>query len=779
MHSARIRVRAQADFEGWNTNPKYGWTVTNKDGSTHGWQFDNPEFLGNAVGSGDFATADPWNNGGAAQDTDLTSPSFDLTGQKSADLQFDTLIWLSTGSSRADVSVTTDDGKTWKPVYQHSGETDAFVEHVDVPLTQALGHRNVRLRFHYNGQGTSLFQLDNVSVGRCRTLGGGLIEGNVRDANTGRPVNGATVTDGSADVTDAFATAVSTATPDDPNLADGFYWLYSPEAGSNKVTATAPRYAKVQSAVTVSDTVKTYRPVLQAGQLQVTPGKLALKTTLGGKASQDITLTNTGHAPLRVTVAEQSAPATGAAPTAPPTDASWQKLPAYPEPVLDNVVGSYKGRTYSVGGLDHTLTGDPYKSGYVYDPVAASWSPIADLPQPRTGATGAFVNGTLYVAGGAYVAEHGQAGVLTSTTYAYHPESDSWSRVADLPEPLESASAAVLDGRLYVVGGFKADTSVSSAVYRYDPARNAWSRIADYPTTVASGGCGGIVDGIVCAGGDTEPDGHVHILKTTYRYHPGTDTWTRAADMPYAVLGASYSSANGQLQVVGGLEFHPADFGSSDRTDHAVQYDPVADVWTKLPDAPQSAAFSGRGTGCGLSQIGGAEVLGLDKYGTNRAAALPGFDQCGDDVRWLSENRTTVNLAPGHSARIRVTADAEVLAAPGGYAATLPMITDSPYVYRPVTVTLKASAPASWAEVSGTVADAATGKILPGATVDLSHAGKHLITVTTDSHGVYDVWLKATSPTITVTDDGYGKRSKEVTLKHGSRTKADFALSAG
>ncbi|MGW9031114.1 carboxypeptidase regulatory-like domain-containing protein [Streptomyces sp. NPDC055722] len=446
----------QADFEGWNTNPKYGWTVTDKDGSTHGWQFDNPGNWGNAVGSGDFATADPWNNDGAAEDTDLTSPAFDLSGQKSADLQFDTLIWLSTGSSRADVSVTTDDGKTWQPVYQHVGVTDAFVEHVDVPLTQALGHRNVRLRFHYNGLGVSLFQLDNVSVGQCRTLGGGLVEGNVRDANTGRPVNGATVTDGSAGVTDAFATAVSTATPDDPNLADGFYRLYSPKAGSNKVTTTAPRYAKVRSAVAVSDTVKTYRPVLQEGRLQVTLGKVALKTALGGKAGQDITLTNTGGAPLRVAVAEQSAPVTGAAPTAPPSDGSWQKLPAYPVPVFDNVVGFYEGRTYSVGGVDHTVGGDPYKSGYAYDPVAASWSPIADLPQPRADAAGAFVDGTLYVAGGEYVSELGQAGVLPSTTYAYHSDSDSWSRVADLPEPLKDASAAVLDGALYVVDGSKA-----------------------------------------------------------------------------------------------------------------------------------------------------------------------------------------------------------------------------------------------------------------------------------------------------------------------------------
>ncbi|MGW8802883.1 carboxypeptidase regulatory-like domain-containing protein [Streptomyces sp. NPDC055775] len=78
--------------------------------------------------------------------------------------------------------------------------------------------------------------------------------------------------------------------------------------------------------------------------------------------------------------------------------------------------------------------------------------------------------------------------------------------------------------------------------------------------------------------------------------------------------------------------------------------------------------------------------------------------------------------------------------------------------------------------MSGKVTDAATGKILPGATVALSHEGRHLITVTTDSRGVYDVWLKASVPTVTVTDDGYGKRSKKVSVKRGSLTKADFAV---
>ncbi|MEU1203636.1 carboxypeptidase regulatory-like domain-containing protein [Streptomyces sp. NPDC005813] len=757
---------AQADFAGWTTEAKYGWSVTNKDASKDGWQFDE---AWNLLGDAGVAAANPYGTGGAAQDTDLTSPPFDLSGQKSADLQFKALALLSEGS-QADASVTTDGGKTWTRVYEGQ---DGFFGQVDVPLTEALGHRKVQVRFHFSGQGQSIFEVSGVSVGRCQTQGGGLIQGNIRDANTGRPVNDATVTDTSAQVTDVYTTAVSSATPDDPGLADGFYWLYSSTAARHTLTTTAPRYTTARSDVTVSDTVFTYHPELQAGRLKVTSGKVSLKTALGGSASQDLTLTNTGHAPLRVTVAEQSAmPKTPSA--AAPADGSWQKLPDYPEPVFSNVVGSHAGRTYSVGGLDHNWGGEPRRSGYVYAPGAASWSPIADLPQPRASAAGAFVDGTLYVAGGTYVPERGQSGIVTATTYAYHPGSDSWSRVADLPEPLESAFAAVLDGKLYVVGGINAHSSVSSAVYRYDPARDTWSRMADYPAALHSGGCGGVVGAIVCAGGQDR-----EVVAATYLYHPRTDTWSRGADMPYAVSGASYSSANGRLQAVGGLAYGPVSH-AVERTDRVVQYDPVADVWTQLPNAPESVVSGGTGTGCGLAQIGGTKNPGYFQDGTTGAAILPGFDQCGgENVDWLSQSRTTVKLAPGRSARIRVTADAKVLDAPGSYAATLSMITDSPYVYRPVPVTLKAQAPASWAEISGKVTDAATGKALPGARVAVSHAGGHPVTVTTDRRGVYDVWLKATAPaaTVTVTDQGHGKRSKKVSVKRGSPAKADVALS--
>jgi carboxypeptidase family protein len=74
------------------------------------------------------------------------------------------------------------------------------------------------------------------------------------------------------------------------------------------------------------------------------------------------------------------------------------------------------------------------------------------------------------------------------------------------------------------------------------------------------------------------------------------------------------------------------------------------------------------------------------------------------------------------------------------------------------------------------VTDAISGKPLAGAAVTVSQHGKQPNVVNTDSHGRYDVWQTAGSSTITVTADGHRAGGREVMLKHGRATTADFAL---
>src|SRR2546428_4930000 len=67
---------------------------------------------------------------------------------------------------------------------------------------------------------------------------------------------------------------------------------------------------------------------------------------------------------------------------------------------------------------------------------------------------------------------------------AAHPQPQgSWSTAAPLPERLQELHAAVLHGRIYVVGGIDSTNTAIARAYRYDPAGNRWERIADLPGT--------------------------------------------------------------------------------------------------------------------------------------------------------------------------------------------------------------------------------------------------------------------------------------------------------
>ncbi|WP_435133080.1 carboxypeptidase regulatory-like domain-containing protein [Actinacidiphila sp. bgisy144] len=662
---------AAADFEGWSTAPRSGWTVTG--GSTGDtWQFDS-SMWNLTGGSGNFATADPYDHAGAAEDTTLTTPAMDLSGQTDPALHFDTA-YLGTSDTAADVGLSTDGGKTWTSVWHQT--TGDMISSVSLPLTAAYGRGDVELRFHFTGQGTTLWQVDDVTVGSCATVPGGIVTGTVTDANTGKAVDGAVVTD----TADPEVTTATAATPDDPALPDGWYWLFAQGAGRHTYTAAANRYTTATKAVaTTRDTVTTTHTALSAGRLAVTPGKVTASAALGKQDRQKVTLTNTGGAPITVTVGEQSGSYTAGTGA---SSGSWQQLPALPQPVMDNAEASYQGRAYSVGGIRQIVGGTALAEAYVYDPVAAAWQRIADLPEPLAGASAAFLDGTLYVVGGWTGDANAGTVQIRSAVYAYHPAADTWTTVASLPAPEETAATAVLDGGLYVVGGcFQGCGPLRSDVYRYTPATDTWTAVADYPSTVQREACAGITGEVVCAGGASQDSaGHTQALATAYAYNPRSDSWTRLPDLPYPVWGMASSGANGELQVAGG-------YTASGSTDRAIQFDPVTDRWTDLPDTPL-ALLRGGGSGCGMYQVGGDYANGLSfGVGTTDADVLPGFDQCGgDDVGWLTEQHTTLTIKPGHSSVLQVTADAADVPAAGRYTAGLTLVTDAPYVHPPVPV---------------------------------------------------------------------------------------------
>lgn len=59
---------------------------------------------------------------------------------------------------------------------------------------------------------------------------------------------------------------------------------------------------------------------------------------------------------------------------------------------------------------------------------------------------------------------------------SYDPAAERWDELPALPEPRSSFDAAVLDGKIYVIGGMQAEGGPTTRVDIYDPVGRQWQQ---------------------------------------------------------------------------------------------------------------------------------------------------------------------------------------------------------------------------------------------------------------------------------------------------------------
>ena len=74
----------------------------------------------------------------------------------------------------------------------------------------------------------------------------------------------------------------------------------------------------------------------------------------------------------------------------------------------------------------------------------------------------------IYAMGGA-----GDSDVTVDTVEVYDPQTDSWQRVASMPQGRRNHAAAAMCGKIYVTGGANQGAGLLSSVYVYDPQADA------------------------------------------------------------------------------------------------------------------------------------------------------------------------------------------------------------------------------------------------------------------------------------------------------------------
>ncbi len=214
-----------------------------------------------------------------------------------------------------------------------------------------------------------------------------------------------------------------------------------------------------------------------------------------------------------------------------------------------------------------------------------------ERPLQRSYHGAAVVNGKIYVMGGA-----GPDNKPVGSVQVYDPATGTWAARAGMPTPRALFGTSAVGGTIYTIGGTIKGLDKLAVVEAYDTATDTWTRRADMPTP-RNALATAVVDGKVYAVGGwgmDQPKGGWEALDpkalasdfaTVEAYDPKTDTWAARADMPTPRSHITVSAVGGKIYAIGG--------GVPPRTTRSGEFHPQLEVfdtatnrWERAADLP-------------------------------------------------------------------------------------------------------------------------------------------------------------------------------------------------
>lgn len=213
--------------------------------------------------------------------------------------------------------------------------------------------------------------------------------------------------------------------------------------------------------------------------------------------------------------------------------------------------------------------------------ILSPWSTAAPSPINRSEAGNAVVNGKLYIFGG-YINSSFQA---TTRSDVYDPATNTWTQIADLPLPITHAGVAVDGDTIYVAGGYVGDppTSLSTAkVFKYNVTTNTWSQGRSLPAARGAGGLEVLGRELHFFGGHNVNRTQDKGSHWVFNLDNGTE-WISKAPLPNPRNHFGYTVNNDQIYVIGGQYLKDDTFRNQSDV-HA--YNQLTNTWMKVASLP-------------------------------------------------------------------------------------------------------------------------------------------------------------------------------------------------
>ncbi|XP_059210660.1 kelch-like protein 33 [Centropristis striata] len=157
----------------------------------------------------------------------------------------------------------------------------------------------------------------------------------------------------------------------------------------------------------------------------------------------------------------------------PETD-SWSFVQPLDQALSGHAAAVSDGGIFISGGFDCKYV--CLVSMFLYHPERGT-TYLADMAHDRAQHCMEPLRGRLYVAGG--VCNLRKFYTDQQACEVYDPAADSWTTFTPLPVPHVGAASAVLEGKVYVLGGYcQDDYTESRLVHRFDPSIQRWEKMS-------------------------------------------------------------------------------------------------------------------------------------------------------------------------------------------------------------------------------------------------------------------------------------------------------------
>jgi N-acetylneuraminic acid mutarotase len=197
------------------------------------------------------------------------------------------------------------------------------------------------------------------------------------------------------------------------------------------------------------------------------------------------------------------------------------------------------------------------------DTAEGTWAAKEPMHVARSNLGVAVVNGKIYAIGG-FV----ENGGVTGANEEYDPETDTWTFRKPMPTPRTDFSVEVYEDKIYCIGGAGGENEV------YDPATDTWETKAPLPNPRDSFLTVVFRNRIYVIGGIK---GRAY-MRTTEVYDPALDKWEKRAPMVNARFPEACVVINGGIYVISGSTAESVSF--------TAVYDEETDSWTNKAPMP-------------------------------------------------------------------------------------------------------------------------------------------------------------------------------------------------